>query len=159
MRPVATVMLAFLVAGALAGCGVSIPADPEGTLDDVTGGVLEVGVTPNAPYVDTNQQEPTGSEVELVSSFADSIGASVEWTEGSEQTLVALLEAGEIDLVIGGFTEDTPWSDRVALTRAYTQAEQTDGSSKGLVMLAPMGENAFLSALERELDAALQGER
>lgn len=158
-RRVGAAVVAVGIAGALAACGITIPSDVEGTLDAVTGGVLEVGVTPNPPYVDASEEQPTGSEVELVTSFADSIGATVEWTEGSEQTLVGLLEAGEIDLVIGGLTDDTPWSDRVALTRAYAQAEQADGSSAGLVMLAPMGENAFLSALERHLDAEAQGER
>src|SRR5690606_25442514 len=98
--------VALGLTGVLTGCGIAIPSDVEGTLDAVTGGVLEVGVTPNPPYVDTSEEQPTGSEVELVISFADSIGATVEWTEGSEQTLVGLLEAGEIDLVIGGFTDD-----------------------------------------------------
>ncbi|WP_241249140.1 transporter substrate-binding domain-containing protein [Agrococcus sp. KRD186] len=157
MRRLGSGALAVAVTAALAGCGMTIPSDVEGTLDAVTGGVLEVGVTPNPPYVDTSDEQPTGSEVDLVTSFADSVGATLEWTEGSEQTLVGLLEAGEIDLVIGGLTDDTPWSERAALTRAYAQAEQADGSSKGLVMLAPMGENAFLSALERHLDAETAG--
>lgn len=156
-RPVAVALAAGLTA-VLAGCGITIPSDVEGTLDDVTGGVLQVGITPNPPHVDTSGEQPAGTEVALVGSFAGSIGASVEWTEGSEQSLVQLLEIGELDLVIGGLTEQTPWSDRVALTRSYAEAEQQDGSTSGLVMLAPMGENAFLSALERHLDAETEGE-
>ncbi|GEK79900.1 transporter substrate-binding domain-containing protein [Agrococcus baldri] len=154
----AAVALAAAATIALAGCGITIPSDVDGTLDRATDGVLEVGITPNPPHVDTSGEQPTGTEIALVTSFAGSIGASVAWTEGSEQSLVQLLEIGELDLVVGGFTEQTPWSDRVAVTRAYAEAAQPDGSTSGLVMLAPMGENALLSALERHLDAETEGQ-
>ncbi|SDS28727.1 hypothetical protein SAMN04489719_1971 [Agrococcus carbonis] len=159
MRRFLGVVVAALAAVGLGGCGISIPTDPDGTLDRVTGGVLEVGVTPNPPHTDTSGAHPTGTEPALVTAFAESIDARVEWTEGSEQSLVQLLEIGELDLVIGGISEQTPWVDRVAVTRAYADAELPDGSTSGLVMLAPMGENAFLSALERHLDAETEGQR
>lgn len=159
MRWPARIALAVAIVLALTGCGVTIPADVEGTLDDVTGGVLEVGVAHNPPHVDTSGDRPAGTEVALVTSFAMSIDARVEWTEASEQTLVQLLELGELDVVVGGFSDRTPWSDRVAVTRAYAEAEHPDGSMHGLVLLAPMGENAFLSALERHLDAETEGVR
>jgi ABC-type amino acid transport substrate-binding protein len=159
MRRFLSAVVAAVVTTGLTACGISIPSDPDGTLDRVTGGVLEVGVTPNPPHTDTSGTHPAGTEPALVASFAESIDARVEWVEGSEQSLVQLLEIGELDLVIGGISEQTPWSDRVAVTRAYAEAELPDGSTSGLVMLAPMGENAFLSALERHLDAETEGER
>lgn len=145
------------LAGALTGCGATIPADPDGTLEEVTGGTLEVGVTANPPHTDTGGEQPTGTEPALVTAFAASLGAEVEWTEASEEQLVRMLESGELDLAIGGFSDETPWAGRVAVTRAYAEAELADGSAAGLVMLAPMGENAFLSALERHLDETAGG--
>lgn len=142
---------------ALAGCGLTVPSDPDGTLETVSGGVLEVGVTPNPPFTeidDADDEEPSGTEVTLVESFAASIDAELSWTVGSEEDLVRQLEEGDLDLVIGGITERTPWAAHAAPTRAYAQALQPDGSTTGVVMLTPMGENAFLAALEQHLDEA-----
>jgi polar amino acid transport system substrate-binding protein len=72
----------------------------------------------------------------------------VEWTVGSESVLVDELERGELDLVIGGFRDDSPWVDKAALTSAYAEAEGPDGKPQKHVMLAPLGENRFLVALE-----------
>ncbi len=140
------------IALALAGCGLQIPADPGGTLDRVTDGVLRVGVTDNAPWV-TNAMDrpdgaaPGGTEPALVVAFADEMRAEIEWRPGSEAVLAEALHRGEIDLMIGGFLADTPWSDRGALTRPYTTT-RTDGGEQQHVMLVRMGENRFLMALD-----------
>ncbi len=136
----------------VAGCGVQVPTDPEGTLERVEGGVMRVGVTENAPWVELGaNDEPSGTEPALVTEFAERLGAEVEWTSGSEATLVEALEKGELDLVIGGFLEDTPWTEMGAATRPYVEAGTPEGNEKH-VMLAPLGENAFLVALESFLD-------
>nr|WP_286132044.1 transporter substrate-binding domain-containing protein [Clavibacter michiganensis] len=139
----------------LCGCGLTIPSDPSGTLDAVRGGVLRAGVSPNAPFVDVTGvdeeptgTEPTGTEVEAIEAFADHLDADVEWTIGSEEELVRDLEDGELDLVAGGLTDETPWSDKAGVTRAYDEVTDDDGRVQKLVMLAPMGENAFISELE-----------
>ena len=134
----------------LCGCGLTIPSDPSGTLDAVRGGVLRAGVSPNAPFVDVTglDEEPTGTEVEAIEAFADHLDADVEWTIGSEEELVRDLEDGELDLVAGGLTDETPWSDKAGVTRSYDDMTDDDGSVLKLVMLAPMGENAFISELE-----------
>lgn len=134
----------------LCGCGLTIPSDPSGTLDAVRGGVLRAGVSPNAPFVDVTgvDEEPTGTEVEAIEAFADHLDADVEWTIGSEEELVRDLEDGELDLVAGGLTDETPWSDKAGVTRSYDDVTDDDGSVLKLVMLAPMGENAFISELE-----------
>lgn len=142
-------MPALLLATALAGCGLTIPADPEGTLQSVSGGELRVGVSPD-PGLVSRDDPPTGSIPELVSGFASSIDADVEWTVASEETLVGMLERGDLDLVAGGMTDATPWIDKAGVTRGYPGVDGADGRS--LVMLVPLGENAFLSALERYLD-------
>ncbi|NYE36758.1 membrane-bound lytic murein transglycosylase MltF [Nocardioides cavernae] len=141
VRQVSIVLAALL----LGGCGLSIPTDPDGTLDHVrTEGVLRAGASPRAGWVDLDGGDPGGREPELVTRFADDLGAEVEWTVAGEEELVRMLDEGEIDVAVGGFTEDNAWVDEVGLTRAYTSTH---------VMMVPMGENALQSELERWLDA------
>jgi len=135
----------------LAGCGISVPADPDGTLQDVSGGELRVGVSADEGLADTSTDTPSGSLIDLVDGFAESIDAEIEWTVGSEETLVTMLEEGDLDLVVGGLTDQTPWADRVGVTRGYTDIEGAD--DRAIVMFVPLGENAFLSELEGFLDA------
>lgn len=138
----------------VAGCSLTIPTDPDDTLTQVTGGTLRVGVSVNPPWTDFPDgtgSDPTGSEVALVEEFAGTLDAEVEWTAGSEEALVGQLERGELDLVIGGLTARSPWSEKAALTYRYTAVTGADGQQELHVMAAPMGENAFLVALERFL--------
>ncbi|KDA06967.1 ABC transporter substrate-binding protein [Microbacterium sp. CH12i] len=140
--------LAFV--GSLVGCGLSVPSDPDGTLATVTSGELRVGVSPDSGLVDVSSADPTGPLVDLVDEFTETIDANAEWTVGSEETLVGMLEAGDLDLLVGGFTDQSPWSDRAGITRGYTAIDGADGRS--LVFLVPLGENAFLTKLETFLD-------
>jgi polar amino acid transport system substrate-binding protein len=145
-------LLVALVAAVLAGCGVTIPTDPEGTLERVTGGTLRVGVSPNPPWTDVAQgAEPTGTEVGLVKEFAATLQSEVSWTAGGEQTLIKRLEEGDLDLVIGGLTAETPWEEHIAVTKPYAEGTGPDGKRIKLVMAAPPGENAFLLRLEKFL--------
>ena len=139
-----------MLAATLAGCGMSIPADPDGTLDRVSGGELRIGASPDPGLVDVESSTPTGPLPDLAEQFAATLDAEPEWTVGSEETLVGMLEAGDLDLVIGGFTEKTPWIDKAGITRGYSGIEGADG--RKIVMLVPLGENAFLTDLERFLD-------
>lgn len=141
--------LVLLVAAALllAGCSLVLsdfPADPDGTLDRVrTDGVVRVGASPRPGWVEVGDGDPTGREPRLVEAFAESLGADVEWTVTGEEDLVRLLEEGELDLAVGGFTDANAWVDKVGLTRPYTGTH---------VVMVPMGENAWMSHLERWLD-------
>lgn len=151
-----SVTVAIVAVASLAGCGISIPADPDGTLDRVTGGELRVGVAESAPWTETEGSgDPTGTEVDLVEEFAENLDARVEWSEGGEADLVYRLERGELDLVIGGFTDTTPWTSKAAMTQPYAKSTNAEGATAKHVMLTPMGENAFLVRLERFL---LEGE-
>jgi polar amino acid transport system substrate-binding protein len=101
-------------------CGCEFPRDPEGTLDRVRGGVMRVGVSPAEPFVQlTEGQEPGGVEAELVTRFAESLDARVEWVEGSESDLMAALEGRQLDVVIAGLTRRSEWARSAALTRPY----------------------------------------
>jgi polar amino acid transport system substrate-binding protein len=111
-------LLPLLMAIALCS-GCQFPQDPEGTLDRVRGGVMRVGVTPAEPWVKLDGPEPAGVEVELVERFAESLGARVEWVEGSESDLMEALHGGQLDVVIAGLTRQSAWAREAALTRPY----------------------------------------
>jgi polar amino acid transport system substrate-binding protein len=112
------VLVVCLLAIPIAGC--EFPADPEGTLDRVRGGVMRVGVTPAEPWVKLPASgPPAGVEVELVKAFADELGATVEWVEGSESDLVEALHGRQLDVVIAGLTRQSEWARSAALTRPY----------------------------------------
>lgn len=141
--------IAVAALAVLAGCGITVPSDPEGTLDRVSGGTLRVGVTESEPWVTVESSgEPGGSEPTLLREFAAELGARLDWRVDSEETLVGALERGELDVVVGGFTDATPWTHRVAMTVPYTEATGADGRPHKHVMLVRMGENRFLVALE-----------
>ena len=135
----------------LAGCGLQVPADPDGTLDRVSGGTLHVGVSPHEGWAEIEGGQGVGREAELVEAFATSIDAEVDWVEGGEEHLMASLQRGELDLVIGGLTDATPWSTHAAITRPYLETTDDAGATVRHVMATPLGENAFLVALENFL--------
>ncbi|MDQ1123617.1 hypothetical protein [Microbacterium trichothecenolyticum] len=154
-RP-AAVLAAVLCALLLAGCGIHIPSDPAGTLEHVESGVLRAGISPNDGWVEIDGTEPSGTEVEALVDFADSLDADVEWTVGSEESLVRGLENGDLDVVTGGLTDETPWTNKAGTTRPWAETTLDDGNKVKLVMLVPLGENAFLSRLETFLTEEAQ---
>ena len=142
---------AVAVLAVLTGCS-SFPADPDGTLDRVRGGVLRVGVSHNEPWVQVVQEtEPSGIEPELVQRFATTLQATIEWQPGGEEALMTDLEHGRLDLVIGGLTAESPWTDKAAITKPYAEMRSREGETEKHVMAAPLGENAFLLELEKFL--------
>lgn len=140
------VVLALGTAAALSGC-TTIPADSIGTLDRATGGTLVVGVSEHQPWTDvTADGEYSGSEVELIESFADSIDAKIEWHNAPESVLAGLISEDQLDIVIGGLTTSSPWTTHMATTRGYASV-----AGENLVMGTRLGENELLVALERHL--------
>lgn len=144
-----------LLGAVLTGCGIQIPTDPDGTLHTVrTSGELRVGVSPNPPFATLPEEvgePPGGTEVDLVTGFAQSVGAEPVFVIGGEESLVTQLEEGEIDVLVGGLTAKSPWSAKVGFTRPYAETPQ-DGKQVKRVMAVGPGENALLSELERYLD-------
>lgn len=135
----------------LCSCGMTIPADPRGTLQRITeSGELRAGASPAGSAVTVDGGRVSGSMVELVESFAREHGAEVEWTVGSEELLVEGLETGILDLAIGGMTDRTPWVERASVTRGYTGISGDDGRTT--VVLLPLGENGLQAELEAFLD-------
>ena len=139
----------LFVAGLLVctgGCG--LPRDADGTLERVRGGELRVGAGEHAPWVITTDRAPAGIEPELVNRLARQLGAYPTYRRASESELLDALERGQLDLVVGGLLEDSPWRGRVALTRPYFR---DDTSRVGHVFATPSGENGWLVYVERFL--------
>lgn len=145
--------LAALGAAACLSSCTAIPADPDHTLDRVRASkVLRVGASPAEGFVQINGDKVSGREADLVTGFAQREGARVEWHVEGEEHLMESLEDGELDLVIGGLTSKTPWEKKAALTRPYAEDKNDQGKTRKRVIAAPLGENAFISELERFLD-------
>lgn len=151
MRRILGAVTAVLLIGAAAGCGMTIPTDPDGTSEGVVGGELRVGYSPEPGLIAAEGEEPTGPLADLVREYADSQGAEPVWSQASEETLVDALDRRALDLAVGGFTEKAPWTDRAALTRPFTLDETAD-AARASVMLVPAGENAMLTSVESFLD-------
>jgi len=154
--------LTALLMVVLVGC-VDIPADPKGSLERIRGGVLNVGISLAPGLVAGTEREPSGPLVELVHDYAASINATPNWTLRSEEQLVVFLEEETLDLAVGGFTPDTPWMDRVGVTRPFTLEPTTPvpgtealEAPHEFVMLLQPGENALISSVEEFLDEELQ---
>lgn len=138
----------------LTSCGITIPQDPDGTLERVSGATLRVGVTENAEWVQLPRTgDPEGIEPGLVEKFAETLDATIEWVPGSEHELAQDLSHGQLDLAIGGFAADTPWIKEAGITRPYAETRDERGKTVKHVMLVPMGENAFLLKLDQFLQA------
>lgn len=113
---VAMLMLAWLCAG----CS-RFPQDPHNSLNQVlASGVLRVGAITNPPWVTgAPPSQPGGVEAALITSFADDLGVRVEWRWGPADALFTALANYELDVVIGGITEASPWLTEVAFTVPY----------------------------------------
>lgn len=145
------VLMCVLATLGLACCG-TIPRDPGATLEQVRAeGLLRVGASPSEGSVSIEGARASGPEAELVTQFAEELGAEISWTLGGEGELVSAMERGELDLIIGGLLSDSPWVDKVSLTRPYRESTELDETVKH-VMAVPLGENAMLVRLERFLD-------
>lgn len=144
----------------LGGCGITIPADPDGTLDAIRrSGELTVGVSAHPPFTtlpQTPDGPPGGTEVELLTGFAASLGAEPVWVLGGEEELARQLEEGQIDVLVGGLTDKNPHLTALGATRPYVTTPEQGTQTKHVMAVVP-GENALLSALERYLDGEGQG--
>lgn len=147
-RSLITAVALSAVLPILSGCAVSIPTDPNGTLDEVRDGSLRVGASPSEGWVDLDGDTPSGVDVDLVQGFADSLHSDIRWQLGGEEALIGQLERGDLDLVIGGLTDRSPWIEQAAITTPFVEVTGEDGALESHVMAAPLGENAFLLELE-----------
>lgn len=125
-------VLALLASLALTPAACQFPRDVGGTLDNVRGGTLRVGLTEAEPWVSLQHTDPSGVEVALIREFADRLGAArVDYTTGTEEELVEALHARELDVVIGGITDTTRWKKEAAMTKPYLTTHLVIGMPPG----------------------------
>jgi polar amino acid transport system substrate-binding protein len=144
---------AFLTLVALGAMACGLPRDSNGTLERVRGHVLRAGVSPHPPWDSVTAGAVSGVEPRLVDELARGLGARAVFRVGTESELLEALERRDLDVVVAGLHDDSPWKGRVALTRPY----HTD-STRGIryVMATPLGENGWLVHVERFLAAREQ---
>jgi polar amino acid transport system substrate-binding protein len=134
--------LSFVLA---AGCG--LPRDADGSLEKIRNGTLRVGLAQSPPWVVVNGNEVTGIEPLLVADLARQLNSKIKPVYGSESLLLKSLHRGELDIVVGGFTEGSPWKREVAFTKPYHE----DSHKEKHVIALPPGENAWLMHVETYL--------
>ena len=148
------------------------PKDARGALKKIhQQGVLDVGVVQNAPWVEVEDGQLSGIEVEIIRGFADSLGVRPDWHFLSPELAMTLVGDGHLDIVIGGFSARTQgtWAKEASFTRPYLTARpaeprenpakpaplfaRTTSEALPRVIALTKGENALLVALERYLTA------
>lgn len=97
----------------------NLPRDPKETLRQLQSRPLRVGLVEHPPWVVRTGSEPAGAEVDLIRNFASELGTTADWHWGGEQEQLEALEHYQLDVVIGGLTDQTPWSKYVGLTSPY----------------------------------------
>jgi hypothetical protein len=138
--------LALCAALALAGCN-SLPKDPDGTLDRVKAQrSFRVGLIATGDV-----QIGTARRDAFLARIARATGATPSVKEGASEPLLLELQDGQLDLVVGIVSPDSPWVGRVAQLKPIgeTLAPQH-------LLLTPMarnGENRWIMLLEREASA------
>lgn len=135
----------------LASSGCDLPHDSAGTLERVRNGEIRVGITANEPWARFDERSKAaagGVEVRLVEEFAGELNSEIVWRQDSESDLFEALRNGELDLVIGGLTDSTPFADKAGLTQPYVEL----GKQKHIWAVRP-GENALLLQVDEFLQA------
>lgn len=132
---------------ALAGCD-GFPRDSGGALDRITRDRrVRVGAVDHSPWVRLAGDGVGGLEAELVRAWAATLGAAVVWRAGALDPLSEALHGRELDLLIAGFDEKTPYAPKLALTQPYLSA-RVDGRDTKRVLAVQPGENALLMSLD-----------
>ncbi len=81
---------------------------------------MRVGVVEHRPWTTLPSGGGAGGlEGALAAEVAKDLGAKIAWVRAPESQLLEALALYELDLVIGGLTDATPWKGRVALTRSF----------------------------------------
>ena len=134
----------ILLALALAGCG-DIPRDVEGTLERVRSERLfRVGLI-EGPHAD-------GRVGELLRRIERAAGARAAIEPGAAEPLLAKLEAGALDIVIGPMATTSPWKTHVHFLPPLSLSTGTERELSQVAM-ARNGENGWISLLDREARA------
>lgn len=134
------------LAALLPACG-AVPRDIDGTSERVRAGrVIRVGLIAGPGPATARERALTGA---YLSRLGRATGAAPRITAGAAEPLLAGLEAGGLDLVLGEIATDSPWAGDVAVIEPL--AERIVARRRiGLSPIARNGENEWIMLLERE---------
>jgi len=88
--------------------GCDFPRDPRGTLEGVRDGTMRVGIVGNDPWTRPEGGSASGVEVELLEDFAEKLGTETSFVPGTTSELLEAAKQGEVDVLVGGFTDTSP---------------------------------------------------
>jgi hypothetical protein len=127
---------------ALAGCS-DLPKDPDGTLDRIVRErQFRVGIVASRGA----DAAPHGA---LIARVAAATGARPAIEHDAAERLLIRLEDGALDLVLGEFEREGPWTTRVHILPAL--ASGRTGSRETVVAAAAAnGENGWIMLVDRE---------
>ena len=143
MKSTLTILATLLALG----CS-EIPKDPERTLERVRAqGVFKVGLIGSG-------QPPVGADRSrlLVERVGQRAKAEPQFENGASEPLLAKLEEGELDMVIGELAPTSPWAKAVTLLTPLGEQVSQDGHVH-LVVALRNGENAWIGLVDREARA------
>ena len=135
------VILALIAGLLVAGC--DLPKDPEGTLEAVRGGALQVGILPG-------NGEAERQDRAIVARLAEALDAEATFREEDAHALFDALGQGQLDLVIGGLPSDTVFVSHAGLSREAGPLFRPGAADKR-VLAVRQGENAFLMEVNRAI--------
>lgn len=141
-----------LLAVLVAACD-PFPRDPHETTRMIEdSGKLRVGVIHDPPWADTSSHPPRGREIELVNAFARRLDAAPEWHYLGTHDGFKALEHGDIDMLIGGLVNASPYKKKAGFTRPYEKTRgRFEKKHKQHVLAVRRGENRFLLKLDNYL--------
>lgn len=140
--------LALLLLVSVSGACADLPRDQDGTLERIRQeGVLRVGVVASAA-----PSAHHGRLRALAERAAAAAGGRPLVLEEAAEPLLLMLEAGEVDLVIGEFDRSSPWYHRVHLLPPLARDRRGESEIEATAA-ARNGENGWIMLLEREAEA------
>ena len=121
-----------------------IPKDPDGTLDRVRSERrFKVGMVASAEPIGADRQRLFLSRVSAAAKARPAI------EPGAAELLLAKLEEGQLDLVVGPMAPHSPWSRLVTFLPPLGEQVTREGHVH-LIAAAKHGENAWITLLDRE---------
>lgn len=126
----------------LSGCA-DLPWDPEGTMERIQESkVLRVGI------ISSGNGAPDVPQRRFLSSVASETGSRPHLVTGPAELLLPKLEEGELDIVVGHFAADTPWSKRVTFMPTPGQRGGDDGEPTSAAVIRN-GENGWITLVHK----------
>ena len=122
-------LLAFMLAFCLSACLLSVRAEEDGSVQEITGwGVLRVGTTGDympMSFLDPETNNYVGFDVELAEDLAAYLGVEIEYIPTSWPTLMEDTLAGKFDLAVCGITITDARKEQALMSDGYLENGKT----------------------------------